>query len=155
MGYHTKDSRRIPFVRTSPIIGAIRKLHSSASLLSKPAPSEPQPYSPSTARTTPSNTQTSPKTTKPPLSALNSAIVNNITTPNGARPNRTGQNLPTGYNTVARKVTLAIVALPVLLVTSWVLWDRLVMGKEKKELIRPFLKDEEQPADSDFLRGRK
>ena len=29
------------------------------------------------------------------------------------------------------------------------------MGKEKKELIRPFLKDEEQPADSDFLRERK
>lgn len=49
-------------------------------------------------------------------------------------------------------ITLAIVALPVLLVTSWMLWDRLVM---EKELIRPFLKDDEQPKDSDFLRGRK
>lgn len=149
MGYHAEDSKRTPFVRASPIVQAVRQLHS------KPV-AEPQPYSPSTAKSqSPVHPTPRPQSTKPPLSALNSAIVNNITTPNGARPNRTGQNLPTRYNTVARKVTLAIVALPVLLVTSWVLWDRLVMGKEKKELIRPFLKDEEQPADSDFLRGRK
>lgn len=122
----------------STTMQAIRQLHSSAPFQSKPVP------------------HPTPESTKPPLSALNSAIVNNITTPNGARPNRGGQQqLPPNYKPVARKVTLAIVALPVLLVTSWVLWDRLVMGKEKKELIRPFVKDEEQPANSDFLRGRK
>lgn len=31
---------------------------------------------------------------------------------------------------------MTIVALPILLVTSWVLWDRLVLGQEKKSLIR-------------------
>lgn len=137
----------------SPILLGMRQLSTTAACRSNQTPPQPQPYSPPTPKTSSPNAQSQlPK--KAPLSALNAAIVNNITSANGARPNR-AQPLPPNYKPVARKVTLAIVALPVLLVTSWVLWDRLVMGKEKKELIRPFVPDEEQPKDSDFLRGRK
>lgn len=86
---------------------------------------------------------------------MNSAIVDGIARPNGARPSGKAHPLPKGYNAVARKVTLAIVALPVAVVTSWVLWERLVMGQERKELIRPYLPDEEQPEGSAFLKGKK
>ena len=139
----------------SPILLAVRQSSTTAACRSNQTP-QPQSYSPSTPKSSPPNAQSQlpNRAPKPPLSALNSAIVNNITSANGARPNRE-QPLPPNYKPVARKVTLAIVALPVLLVTSWVLWDRLVMGKERKELIRPFVADEEQPKDSDFLRGRK
>lgn len=139
-----------------PTLLAVRQLSTTVACRSNSTPPQPQPYSPSTPKNSSPNAQSQlPKhASKPPLSALNAAIVNNITSANGARPNRE-QPLPPNYKPVARKVTLAIVALPVLLVTSWVLWDRLVMGKERKELIRPFVPDEEQPKDSDFLRGRK
>lgn len=72
---------------------------------------------------------------------MNKEIVNNITQPHGARreAGRQGQRkegeLPPGYASTARKVTLAIVALPIALVTSWVLWERLVLGRERKELV--------------------
>ncbi|TQS37111.1 hypothetical protein Golomagni_02425 [Golovinomyces magnicellulatus] len=45
--------------------------------------------------------------------------------------------LPANYNATKRKVTMTIVALPIALVTSWVLFERLVLGKERKELVPP------------------
>jgi hypothetical protein len=60
-----------------------------------------------------------------PLAQLNSDIVSNITTRAGARPNTEGsKQLPQNYKAVSRKVTMAIVALPIAIVTSYVLYQR-------------------------------
>ncbi|KAF2089195.1 hypothetical protein K490DRAFT_55786 [Saccharata proteae CBS 121410] len=42
------------------------------------------------------------------------------------------QPLPARYRPAARRVTSALVALPIAIVTGWVLYDRLVLGKERK-----------------------
>ncbi|RKF76890.1 hypothetical protein GcM3_076008 [Golovinomyces cichoracearum] len=56
----------------------------------------------------------------------------------GAAPNiHKPKSLPANYNATKRKVTMTIVALPIALVTSWVLFERLVLGKERKELVPP------------------
>ncbi|KAF9629767.1 hypothetical protein BFW01_g10970 [Lasiodiplodia theobromae] len=44
--------------------------------------------------------------------------------------------LPLKYKPAARRVTLAMVAAPIAIVTSWALYDRLVLGKERKEMPR-------------------
>ncbi|KAL5328038.1 hypothetical protein ACEPPN_005745 [Leptodophora sp. 'Broadleaf-Isolate-01'] len=101
-----------------------------------PPPSSPPP----SAKPTPAPTPKPTPTTKPhiPLAQLNSTIVSNIATRAGARPNTPGsQQLPKNYKPVARKVTMAIVALPILIVTSYVLYQRLVLGEEKKMLVQP------------------
>ncbi|PQE24321.1 hypothetical protein CJF31_00002572 [Rutstroemia sp. NJR-2017a BVV2] len=61
-----------------------------------------------------------------PFKALNQAITSQLTTRAGARPTAGGQQkpLPSNYKSVARRVTMTIVALPIAIVTSWVLWDR-------------------------------
>ncbi|KAI1007168.1 hypothetical protein K3495_g1053 [Podosphaera aphanis] len=51
------------------------------------------------------------------------------------------------YKKTSRKVTLAIVALPIALVTSWMLYQRLVLGEKRKELVPPGVsRVEEKPA---------
>ncbi|OJD36778.1 uncharacterized protein BKCO1_900074 [Diplodia corticola] len=40
------------------------------------------------------------------------------------------------YKPAARRWTMAIVAMPIAIVTSWALYDRLVLGKERKEMPR-------------------
>ncbi|KAH9209832.1 hypothetical protein DL95DRAFT_449150 [Leptodontidium sp. 2 PMI_412] len=105
---------------------------------SSPPPSSPPPSAKPTPAPAPKPTPT--PTTKPhvPLAQLNSTIVSNIATRAGARPNTPGsQQLPKNYKPVARKVTMAIVALPILIVTSYVLYQRLVLGEEKKMLVQP------------------
>ncbi|KAI9051771.1 hypothetical protein LZ554_004038 [Drepanopeziza brunnea f. sp. 'monogermtubi'] len=74
-----------------------------------------------------------------PLRELNSAIVSDISTRAGARPNTSSGSraLPKNYKPVARKVSAAIVAMPILIVTSYVLYQRLVLGQEKKLLVPP------------------
>jgi len=59
-----------------------------------------------------------------PVAALNSTIVSQISSRAGARPGRPPTNLPANYKSVARRVTLTIVALPIAIVTSWVLYQR-------------------------------
>jgi hypothetical protein len=60
-----------------------------------------------------------------PIAGLNKEIVSNITARAGARPRPAGNNgLPPSYNNVARKVTMAIVAAPIAIVTSYVLYQR-------------------------------
>ncbi|KAL1643133.1 hypothetical protein SLS58_005102 [Diplodia intermedia] len=44
--------------------------------------------------------------------------------------------LPAAYKPAARRWTLAIVAMPVALVTSYALYDRLVLGNKRKEFPR-------------------
>ncbi|KAI1400211.1 hypothetical protein F4819DRAFT_462005 [Hypoxylon fuscum] len=49
------------------------------------------------------------------------------------RPTRTDPSSPE-YRRAARKYTQLMVAMPILLVTSWFLFDRLVLGNEAKTL---------------------
>ncbi|TVY32451.1 hypothetical protein LSUB1_G008289, partial [Lachnellula subtilissima] len=96
-----------------------------------PKPNISPPKPPPTAKAT------APPATKPhvPLAELNSAIVSNISTRAGARPNTAGSRaLPPNYKSVARKITMGIVAAPILIVTSYVLYERLVLGEERKLL---------------------
>ncbi|KAB8337129.1 hypothetical protein FH972_021433 [Carpinus fangiana] len=46
-----------------------------------------------------------------------------------------GNRLPPNYNSTARRITLAMVAAPILVVTSYFLWRRLVLGEERKRLV--------------------
>jgi hypothetical protein len=57
---------------------------------------------------------------------LNKQIVGDVTARVGARPSTGGPGapLPKNYKSVANKVTMAMVAMPVALVTSWVLYER-------------------------------
>jgi uncharacterized phage infection (PIP) family protein YhgE len=67
-----------------------------------------------------------PPMPKIPIAALNKQIVSDIATRAGAKPNAGGPGavLPKNYKSVANKITMVIVALPVALVTSWVLYER-------------------------------
>lgn len=122
----------------SPILSEIPNIR-YASTNKASAPSSKKPVSQTgTSRTGP--TVEKPSQTKPsntasqkgasrlksiPLKALNQSITSQLTTPSGARPTgEGGKPLPVNYKAVARRLTLTIAALPVLLVTSWVLWDR-------------------------------
>ncbi|KAI9852784.1 MAG: hypothetical protein M1824_001718 [Vezdaea acicularis] len=66
------------------------------------------------------------------LRKANAAAVGSISERAGAHG-----KLPAGYAGTARKITYVIVALPIAIVTSWVLYDRLVLGTERKVLVRP------------------
>ncbi|KAK0102705.1 hypothetical protein ONS95_006307 [Cadophora gregata] len=102
------------------------------------APTKASPPPPPPSKSTPpppphSAAKPTPKPPHVPIAELNSAIVSNIAARAGARPNTAGsQQLPKNYRPVARKVTMAIVALPIAIVTSYVLYQRLVLGEEKK-----------------------
>lgn len=147
---------------------------SNASLPKKPAVAAPiQPLKTPPQQISQSNIP--PNTTEPPLlkpaakipvASLNSQIVDNIATRAGARPNTAGSksSLPPNYRPVARKVTMTIVALPILLVTSWVLYERckffrcdrgltlmlhtVILGQDRKVLVKSGLPMVEGPGDS-------
>ncbi|QSZ32468.1 hypothetical protein DSL72_002042 [Monilinia vaccinii-corymbosi] len=98
-----------------------------------PPPPPPPPLPPASAN---------PSAKSVPLRALNRSITEGLTGRSlgggggrRARPGETPRPLPRNYQSVARRVTMTIVALPVALVTSWVLWDRLVLGTERKSLV--------------------
>ncbi|KAJ8058907.1 hypothetical protein OCU04_011893 [Sclerotinia nivalis] len=126
-------------ISSSPILTQVTQMQTmrfASSSANKSSSSKPPPppskSTPQPARAKP----TSPKSL--PLKALNQSIISRLTTPAGARPSmgKGEKPLPGNYQSVARRVTMTIVALPILLVTSWVLWDRLVLGQQKKSLIR-------------------
>lgn len=83
---------------------------------------------PSTIKTSPprSSSKSTPAVkSEVPLKSLNSEIVSNITTRAGARPSSGGnKSLPPNYKPVARRITMAIVAAPIAIVTSYVLYQR-------------------------------
>ncbi|KAI9732725.1 MAG: hypothetical protein M1818_007459 [Claussenomyces sp. TS43310] len=100
-------------------------------LPSTPSSTSPPPSPPPEAKPTP---------VRPPISALNASIVSQISARAGARSSAAAadrRELPPNYKPVARKVTLVIVALPIAVVTSWVLYQRLVKGEERKLLVQP------------------
>ncbi|KAG0645617.1 hypothetical protein D0Z07_8581 [Hyphodiscus hymeniophilus] len=153
--------RELSAERASSSPDPAKLLHSSPNILSPEAPSQhqepplppkaPSPSVPPLSKKPISKpSQVPPPASKPPsqipLAALNSEIVSNISSRAGARPN-TGAagKLPVGYKSAARKWTAAIVAMPILLVTSYVLYERLVLGEDKKVLVRPGLTPVEAP----------
>ena len=44
------------------------------------------------------------------------------------------ERLPLRYRQAAGKYTRFMVAMPIAVVTSWFLWERLVLGKERKQV---------------------
>ncbi|KAH8669690.1 hypothetical protein BGZ60DRAFT_357039, partial [Tricladium varicosporioides] len=116
----------------SKILSQVREISTARNASkSEPSSSKGTPASPVNTKPIP--------TSKPkiPIAALNSEIVSNITTRAGARPNQAGAKpLPQNYKSAARKVTMTIVALPIAIVTSYVLYQRLILGQDKSELIR-------------------
>lgn len=106
-----------------------------------PQAAPPAPKS-STSKPTPAPPASKPTPPNPkpqiPFAQMNSEIVSKITTRAGARPNTAGsRQLPPNYKSVSRKVTMAIVAMPIVIVTSYVLYQRLVLGEERKLLVEP------------------
>ncbi|KAF7885842.1 uncharacterized protein EAF02_004351 [Botrytis sinoallii] len=127
----------------SPILAQVQRIQSIRSASTRESSSPPPSQSPKSkpSQSQPKPARTATKTTKSelPLKALNQSITSRLTTPAGARSMGRGKGekpLPGNYQSVARRVTMTIVALPILFVTSWVLWDRLVLGQEKKSLLR-------------------
>ncbi|PMD50998.1 uncharacterized protein K444DRAFT_620180 [Hyaloscypha bicolor E] len=121
----------------------------SSSSAKPPAKPIPVPFKPSSATAKPPPPPPTKPAPKPhvPIAALNSEIVSNISTRAGARPNASqGSPLPKNYKSVANKVTMAIVAMPIAIVTSWVLYERLVLGEDRKHLVKPGMAMVETPA---------
>ncbi|KAA8569982.1 hypothetical protein MFRU_005g01390 [Monilinia fructicola] len=124
---------KAPTPSTSPILSQIKQAqttrsastHKTSPLPSSSSKASPQQHKASSLKSV-------------PLKSLNQSITSRLTVPAGARPSLGGgeRPLPSNYQSVARRVTMTIVALPILLVTSWVLWDRLVLGEQRKSLIR-------------------
>ncbi|KAF7939214.1 uncharacterized protein EAE97_007294 [Botrytis byssoidea] len=123
----------------SPILAQVQRVQSIRSASthesSSPPPSQSPKSKPSQSQPKPARTATKTAKSELPLKALNQSITSRLTTPSGARSMGRGKPLPGNYQSVARRVTMTIVALPILFVTSWVLWDRLVLGQEKKSLL--------------------
>ncbi|ESZ94827.1 hypothetical protein SBOR_4787 [Sclerotinia borealis F-4128] len=120
---------------TSPILEQVKQVQTIRSASTNHKSSPPNPQFPN------SIPQPEPKpalSTSLPFKSLNQSITSRLTTPAGARASSApgAKPLPKNYQSVARRVTMTIVALPILFVTSWVLWDRLVLGEPKKSLIR-------------------
>ncbi|KAA6407465.1 MAG: hypothetical protein FRX48_08708 [Lasallia pustulata] len=74
----------------------------------------------------------------PSAAQINAYAISHLTD----RPLRRGGKLydgrlPEKYKPAARRFTYAIVALPIALVTSYVVFQRLVLGQERKRLVHP------------------
>jgi hypothetical protein len=97
----------------------------------KPA-AKPLPYAPPKAKPAPSappatsqSSAPSSASSKPSLANFNASLVSQLSQRGGARPGPAQKTeLPKNYKSVSRKVTLAMVAAPIAIVTSWVLWER-------------------------------
>ncbi|MCJ1359918.1 MAG: hypothetical protein MMC33_009921 [Icmadophila ericetorum] len=89
--------------------------------------------------TPPSQNPTKPASSFPSPTALNSFIVSQQSgrqiPPRNKQGVSSGQ-IPEKYKPAARKITATMVALPIAFVTSWILYDRLVLGNEKKRLVK-------------------
>ncbi|KAI9712891.1 MAG: hypothetical protein M1812_006760 [Candelaria pacifica] len=87
----------------------------------------------------PSNPRQVPEAAaKPTLSpsSLNSFAVSQLSTGRfGTKPKTNDAALPANYKSAARRFTFAIIALPIAIVTSYVLYERL-LGQERKRLVR-------------------
>ncbi|PSS15257.1 hypothetical protein M430DRAFT_29245 [Amorphotheca resinae ATCC 22711] len=108
------------------------------------ASSNPSSSSPSTISQpppTPSNPSSSAAAAAAPAARKQPLLINDFpirAKMRGRSPAQIPETpLPSNYKSVANKVTMVIVAMPILLVTSWVLYERLVLGEERKLLVQP------------------
>ncbi|MCJ1258985.1 hypothetical protein MMC24_006819 [Lignoscripta atroalba] len=103
-------------------------------------PPPPQPTTP-TSTSTPTSTPNPNPTTHSPFpspTSLNAFAVSQLSgRPSRPTPRIYDGRLPDKYKPAARRITFVMVALPIAIVTSWVLWQRLVLGEERKRLVRP------------------
>ncbi|KAG9239896.1 hypothetical protein BJ878DRAFT_529775 [Calycina marina] len=113
-----------------------RLLRSQTTLpdMAKNSPKASKPY-PKTAPKAPA--------AKVPFTDLNKSIVNNISTREGARPSTIGKLLPSNYKSSARKLTMVMVAIPILIFSSYGLYQR---SDEVKLLFNPASKKVEANA---------
>jgi hypothetical protein len=112
-GIHTQEPAKSTKPFTTPASS------SSKAPPPQPPPQATPPKSPHPASAKPIHSPPG----KLPLAEMNRQIVSEISARAGARPAAANQ-LPKNYKSVARKVTLAIVAMPIAIVTSWVLYER-------------------------------
>ncbi|KAI9815978.1 MAG: hypothetical protein M1827_001970 [Pycnora praestabilis] len=69
-------------------------------------------------------------------SSINAYAVSQLSARRSGPPPRIDDGrLPDKYKSAARRITMAIVALPIAIVTSYVLYQRVVMGEERKRLV--------------------
>lgn len=97
----------------------------TSSTRAPPQKSEPEPLASFQAKALKASSPLPQQPSKSiPIAALNSSIVSEISSRAGARPSRPLTELPATYKPTARKVTMVIIALPIAIVTSWVLYER-------------------------------
>ncbi|KAK6603619.1 hypothetical protein H4I96_06387 [Botrytis cinerea] len=126
-----------PIIAQVQRVQSIRSVSTQESSSSSPSPSQSSKSRSSQSQPKPARTAAKPTKSELPLKALNQSITSRLTTPSGARSMGKGRGekpLPGNYQSVARRVTMTIVALPILFVTSWVLWDSSRTGE--KSLLR-------------------
>ncbi|KAM0667691.1 hypothetical protein ACQRIT_003161 [Beauveria bassiana] len=119
-----------------------RRLASSSSSSSSPSPRQPPPQQP------PSPAARRQAAAPPPRSAGSGTATTTTTTAaatlsrmqaekDASRwPAETADEYKARYKIAARRFTLTVIALPILLVTSYYLFDRLALGHERKVLNR-------------------
>jgi hypothetical protein len=85
----------------------------------------------------PSTTQTGSTQPAPSPKQVNAFAVNHLSArahPSRPQPGISDGKLPANYNKLARKYTSVMVALPIALVTSYVLWDRREFGETMRSV---------------------
>ena len=98
-----------------------------SSSVPKTDPSNSQSPASSMPSFSPSRTPPKPAASFPSPASLNAFAVSQLSAyahPSRPTPKISDGQLPEGYRNVARKLTYAIVALPIVIVTSWVLYQR-------------------------------
>lgn len=118
--YTFYEQRRTVYTRNKPVTAPL-------SSTQKSSPLDPQSPDSSTASSPPSRSPPKPAPSFPSPASLNAFAVSQLSArahPSRPTPKISNGQLPEGYKNVARKFTYAIVALPIAIVTSWVLYQR-------------------------------
>lgn len=139
----TKQSPQIPpastFAQTQSKSAQQQKAGLQTS--SSPTPLKPQQTQPSSSSSppTPSTTYPTTRLPKPPTQPHPSTLPHSNAEPPHFRPKRPTEMTPTEllknpeFKSLSRKWTALMVGIPVLVVTSWLLWDR--MDREDKGVV--------------------
>ena len=142
--YASKPSSKTPPARQQP------NYKGRAADVSKP---QKGPSEPSIPDSNPTDSTTTPPAAEPlPDSQTQSFISSLRLFPNNGNPQRgyeiasqvvrTGK-LPKEYRPFAWRITAIIISIPVIIVLTPALWERVVLGKERKKLVRGANEDED------------
>ncbi|MCJ1399652.1 hypothetical protein MMC11_002854 [Xylographa trunciseda] len=110
--------------------------HTSTSRRASPQEPDNPTQPPLAPKSTPASSPKAPFISPTSLNAFAVSTLSAHAHPSRPAPKLKDGGLPKNYKSAARRVTLAMVAAPIAIVTSWVLWERLVMGQERKRLLR-------------------